>query len=89
MNRRTAVLLSLWLMVPSVTGVTTARADVTEDSPSWSCANDGNRICGPNNSNGEPAGCYDDGGVMVAAWPCHTVTNPDGSADVYYGAMES
>lgn len=56
---------------------------VTEDSPAWSCVDDGNRICGPGNSNGAPAGCYDDGGVMVTAWPCYVVVNQAGDADVY------
>lgn len=41
-----------------------------EDSPEWSCVDDGNRVCGPGNSNGALAGCYDEGGVLVAVWPC-------------------
>lgn len=41
-----------------------------EDSPQWSCVDDGNRVCGPNNAEGQPAACYDDGGVIVAYWPC-------------------
>lgn len=56
---------------------------VEEDDPGWSCVSDGNRICGPANSEGKPAGCYDDGGVMVAAWPCYVVVNGKGDADVY------
>ena len=40
-----------------------------EDEPGWSCVDDGNHICGPGNSNGVPAGRYDDGGVLVNAWP--------------------
>lgn len=47
-----------------------------EDEPGWSCVDDGNRICGPNNSEGKPAACYDDGGVIVALWPCSAWT-PD------------
>lgn len=43
---------------------------ITEDSPSWSCVDDGNRVCGPGNPEGKPAACYDDGGVIVALWPC-------------------
>ena len=54
-----------------------------EDESSWDCVSDGNRICGPGNPQGQPAGCYDDGGVLVAPWPCHVVVNPDGSADVF------
>lgn len=41
-----------------------------EDMPCWSCVDDGNRVCGPGNSEGKPAACYDDGGVIVAYWPC-------------------
>lgn len=60
-----------------------ANAAPLEDSPAWSCVDDGNRICGPGNANGAPAGCYDVGGVLVAAWPCTVVVNPDGSSDVF------
>lgn len=42
----------------------------TEDDPDWSCVDDGNRVCGPNNPEGKPAGCYDIGGVLIAYWPC-------------------
>lgn len=45
-------------------------SQVQEDSPEWSCVDDGNRVCGPNNREGKPAACYDDGGVIVAYWPC-------------------
>ena len=41
-----------------------------EDDDDWSCVDDGNRVCGPNNPEGQPAGCYDIGGVMIASWPC-------------------
>ncbi|AXH46823.1 hypothetical protein SEA_ACOLYTE_80 [Mycobacterium phage Acolyte] len=67
-----------------------------EDEPGWSCVDDGNRICGPGNDEGKPAGCYDDGGVLVAEWPCKawqpsdgyrhgdgTVTYPDPDEPVY------
>lgn len=56
---------------------------VQEDDPGWDCITMGDRSCGPTNSNGFVAGCYDDTGAMVAAWPCHVVVNPDGSSDVY------
>lgn len=59
---------------------------VQEDDPGWDCRVDGNRICGPTNAQAVPAGCYADTGALVAAWPCHLVVNPDGSADVYTGA---
>jgi hypothetical protein len=45
--------------------------NITEDSPDWDCVMDGNHVCGPNNPQGKPAACYDDGGVMVKAWPCN------------------
>ncbi len=59
---------------------------VMEDMPQWDCRANGNFVCGPNNSQGATAGCYNDTGLMVAPWPCHVVVNPDGSADAYEGA---
>lgn len=56
---------------------------VVEDDPAWDCTTMGNRICGPSNAQGAVAGCFDEGGVLVAPWPCTVVVNPDGSADVY------
>lgn len=56
---------------------------ITEDSPQWDCADMGDRVCGPDNASHVPAGCYDEGGVLVAPWPCRVVVNPDGTADVY------
>lgn len=57
---------------------------VDEDAPGWSCVHDGNRVCGPTNDEGVPAGCYDDGGALVAPWPCHVVVDPaTGEGDVY------
>ena len=81
----TAVAIGLSpLSLAGAVAITSGRAYATsEDSDQWSCVDDGNRICGPGNADGAPAGCYNDGGVMVAPWPCHIVVNPDGSADVY------
>lgn len=56
---------------------------IAEDESGWDCVSMGNRICGPGNANGVPAGCFDEGGVLVAAWPCYVVVNPDGSSDVF------
>lgn len=56
--------------------------DVTESDTEWSCVDDGNRTCGPQNAEGKPAACYDEGGVIVALWPCKSVVNADGSQDV-------
>lgn len=79
------------LLLGAGTGVAIADAaaspTVQEDDPAWDCVTMGNRICGPGNSNGVPAACYNDGGVIVAPWPCHIVINPDGSADVYEGLV--
>lgn len=56
--------------------------DVTESDTEWSCVDDGNRVCGPQNAEGKPAACYDQGGVIVAVWPCQSTVNADGSQDV-------
>lgn len=58
-------------------------APIDEDDLQWSCVDDGNRVCGPGNSNGVPAGCYDDGGVLFAVWPCVPWSPRDG----YRGAL--
>jgi hypothetical protein len=42
---------------------------VEEDQPGWSCVDDGNKVCGPGNDEGKPAGRYDEGGVLVDPWP--------------------
>lgn len=41
---------------------------IQEDDPGWSCVDDGNQICGPSNTQGAPAGRYDQGGVLVETW---------------------
>lgn len=58
-----------------------------EDDLGWDCVRNGNRICGPDNTQGRPAGCYDELGLLVAPWPCHVVINADGSSDVYDGGQ--
>lgn len=64
-------------------------AQPNEDEAGWSCVDDGNRVCGPDNAEGKPAGCYDDGGVLVAVWPCHVVIDPQtGDSDVYADGQE-
>lgn len=42
---------------------------IAEDSPEWDCVSMGNRVCGPDNAQGKPAGRYDDGGVLITPWP--------------------
>lgn len=54
-----------------------ASASPLEDEPGFSCVDDGNRVCGPGNGQA-PAGCYDDGGVLVAVWPCTPWQPSDG-----------
>jgi len=89
----TGVFIGLALgLVAGLFLIAPARADVPdpvvieEDDPGWSCVDDGNRICGPNNPQGALPGCYDEGGVLVAVWPCHVVVNPQtGEGDVYEG----
>lgn len=39
-------------------------------------------MCLPGNSEGKPAGCYDDGGVLIARWPCHDQYIGGGQWDV-------
>lgn len=41
---------------------------MAEDDPGFSCVDDGNKVCGPGNTNGAPAGRYDDGGVLIQPW---------------------
>lgn len=63
-----------------------AHAQPAEDSPGWSCVDAPRHVCGPASDDyGHTPGCYDDGGVFVAPWPCHVVVNRDGSADIYSG----
>lgn len=52
--------------------------EVQEDSPEWSCADMGNKVCGVGNPQGAPAGCYDDGGVLASELPCHWETDAQG-----------
>ena len=51
-------------------GLARAHADpyCMEDQPCWSCVDDGNRICGPDNPQGVPPGLYDEGGLLAVPW---------------------
>jgi len=80
------VAVSPGLAVPRGSAVFQA-SRIGEDSSSWDCRVDGNRMCGPGNVTGVIPGCYDDGGELVSSWPCRVVVNPDGSADVYGGGL--
>ncbi|VEG58141.1 Uncharacterised protein [Mycolicibacterium aurum] len=56
---------------------------ITEDSDAWSCVDMGNRICGPDNPRGVPAGQYDEGGVLIP-WALSEV--PAWCKDICLGA---
>lgn len=83
LNRRqaialaTAIALSPLSLAPAAWALP-AKASHQEDQPGWSCVDDGNRVCGPGNDEGKPAGCYDDGGVLFAVWPCEAWKPSDG-----------
>lgn len=42
------------------------------------CVDEDDRICSPDNVRHVPAGCYDDGGVLFAPWPCTAWEPADG-----------
>jgi DNA uptake protein ComE-like DNA-binding protein len=42
-------------------------AEVHDDDPNFNCATAGNHVCGPGNTEGLAAGCYDDG-TLVVPW---------------------
>lgn len=46
-----------------------ATAHVASADPP-ACVDNAPHICLPGNPEGKPAACYDDGGVIVALWPC-------------------
>jgi hypothetical protein len=60
------------------------RAASQEDSTGWNCTTMGNHVCGPTNTEGLRAGCYDDG-VLVIPWTRYD--NP--KADPLYGRLTS
>lgn len=65
--------LALALAGAGVACPAAAAASPNEDEGGWSCVDDGNHVCGPGNAEGKPAACYDEGGVIVALWPCQPV----------------
>jgi hypothetical protein len=81
MSNRIGILATIAITTASATAIwiaPNAYAQPDEDSPQWSCVDDGNRVCGPGNSEGKPAACYDDGGVIYALWPCEAWKPSDG-----------
>lgn len=84
----TGIFVGIALGIPTGGIVAQAHADpagqTQEDDPGWSCVDSRDHVCGPASDDwGHTPGCYDDGGVLVAAWPCSVVANADGSSDVY------
>lgn len=88
------VALVAWLIVgaPESHSAPSTGPDVVhvgEDSPSWDCRTMGNATCGPDNVQHVAAGCYDDGGDLVAAWPCAWRTLPNGYRVLFTSDGES
>lgn len=89
MSNRIGILASAVIVAGSASAVWLSphayASQCLEDMPCWSCVDDGNRICGPSNSEGKPPGCYDDGGVLEFPWPCNAwqprmgYRHPDGT----------
>lgn len=52
---------------PAMIAAAEAAPVVQEDDPGWDCRVDGDRVCGPTNVQGVPAGLYA-GGQLVAPW---------------------
>jgi hypothetical protein len=65
------VIASIAVAFAAIAGITApvASAAPMEDEPGFSCVDDGNKICGPGNEQGVPAGRYDVDGVLVDPWP--------------------
>lgn len=64
-------LLIAGLAAASLVLAPVSNAEPPGDQPGVSsCVDDAPRVCGPDNTLGAPAGCYDDGGVLEFAWPC-------------------
>ena len=73
MNRTIALVFKAALGAGLALGFTAAphgdaHADDTtvifEDDPRWSCVDDGNKVCGPGNAQGVPAGRYDEAACL-------------------------
>jgi DNA uptake protein ComE-like DNA-binding protein len=61
-----------------------AAAPVHEGDQGFNCATMGNHVCGPDNGEGIPAGCYDQG-TLVVAWERYD----DPAQDTLYGQLTS
>lgn len=93
MNNTHRIALAVGILIGAAIGVPVgpaiinaqAQPAIQEDDPGWDCRTMGMRDCGPANTQGVTAGCYNDAAELVAVWPCHVVVNADGSADVFEG----
>ena len=84
MNKFKGVVVGMVVAFAAAPAAHASTGAILEDDPRWSCVDDGNRVCGPTNAEGQPAGCYDNGGVMVAPWPCAVSIDPQtGDTDVF------
>jgi hypothetical protein len=54
----TRALATLALALTLISSTPVPTPVLTEDSPGWDCRIHGNRICGPTNDQGVPAGNY-------------------------------
>jgi hypothetical protein len=73
---QTRLLLLLLAVAAILVGVVLAVGLAHADEPA--CVDDPPHICLPGNPEGKPAACYDDGGVIVALWPCAAWKPADG-----------
>lgn len=76
----------------SATTSTTAgstNTSIQEDEAGWNCARNGNRICGPGNSEGATPGCYRDGHLVISwtRFELDQYGNP--SNDPLWGQLEA
>lgn len=73
-NNKLGIMATIGLVSVSAAAISFAPhayASPAEDDPGWSCVDAGNHVCGPRSDDyGHIPGCYDDGGVLVALWPC-------------------
>ncbi len=58
MIRAAAAVTAVLVFLTGPPDITPARVTVVEDSAEWDCRIHGNRVCGPGNHQGVPAGRY-------------------------------
>lgn len=83
MTTTTKFIAALGITVTALLGgAAHAQAQPYEDEPGFSCVEDGNRICGPDNPQGVQAGQYVNG--TLVPWPHATI--PAWCKDICLGA---